>query len=113
MGYYSDFYLTKPGRFNAPDVLKKLQAIEIEEHYDIYELANNQYTHSKWRNFEQDMCKLSKRFPGVLFQIERHGKVWDDADMNYFMDGLYQCEPARIEFDDFDENKLKPLDNNS
>lgn len=117
MGYYTAYNIS----YNVPEgedrekFSQKLALGLYAINSDFYYAAN--YTIEdmiecemmKWYECEEDMCKLSKLFPDVLFIIEGFGEERDDVWREYFYDGKFQYAPATIIFDDFDESKLKEL----
>lgn len=95
MGYYTDFELiaTKyPGKVNgnylsfSSDEAKEIEN-EIDKMYVFSEINDDRcghnennhltsisaYGNSKWYDCETDMCKLSRKFPDILFSIHAEG----------------------------------------
>jgi len=61
----------------------------------------------KWYEWKDDMLTLSKICPRILFALSGRGEDQPDLWKCYFKGGKSQLEEARIEYDDFDEEKLK------
>ncbi|MFW6026166.1 MAG: hypothetical protein ACOCRX_07470 [Candidatus Woesearchaeota archaeon] len=61
----------------------------------------------KWENNENDMRELSKYLPGYIFTLKIVDEETENIWIKYFKDGKMQASKARIEFDPYDENKLK------
>lgn len=61
-----------------------------------------------WDNHENDMVKLSKQFPEIIFVLSGAGDMPEDLWKKYFRNGLIQRAPANITYDEFDECKLRP-----
>lgn len=75
------------------------------ENYTIEEMIESEMM--KWYDYEEDMCKLSKLFPSVLFTLEGFGEERDDMWREYFFNGKCQYAPGRVVYEEFDENKLR------
>jgi len=132
MGYYTYYSLeiiedNRPKRINAPQsaVDKALDPYGEEQWNDGEEddliavlRANNEEAAyafnddgrsedgTKWYDYRQDMIEFSKRFPDVLFRLHGEGEEGGDLWDEYYKNGQYQHCPVRMEYDDFDENKL-------
>lgn len=61
----------------------------------------------KWYDHEEHMKEISKLYPGVIFKLHGEGEESGDVWYKYFKDGKMQDCPARLTFDEYDENKLK------
>ncbi|MEI2465158.1 hypothetical protein [Niallia taxi] len=53
------------------------------------------------------MREISKLYPGVIFKLHGEGEESGDVWYKYFKDGKMQDCPAKLAFDEYDENKLK------
>ena len=62
--------------------------------------------HCSWSNHEADMRALSRRYPHVLFTLSGAGEEGGDLWRKYFRDGRMQVVHARIEYPEFDPEKL-------
>jgi hypothetical protein len=61
----------------------------------------------KWYEHDEDMKRLSNRFPTVLFTLEGKGEESGDIWIKYFKGGKSQRVNAKIVFDPYDESKLE------
>ena len=117
MGYYTYYSLNVEDEKGKKLPKEKLDAIAQEiERLHVFEDGNvedgyNGY--AKWYDFEQDMCALSYKFPGVLFSLYGGGE--DSADMwvEYFLEGSCQYERVEIRYESFDHRKLCPPNDQS
>ena len=110
MGYYTAYSLTVHGLENQTREFRDVLKAEIDrmdvfsEHYD----EDTWYApEEKWYEWEQDMCKLSKKFPSLMFELYGDGEEQDDMWRAYFRGGLVQHAPAQIIYDDFSVDKLE------
>jgi hypothetical protein len=63
----------------------------------------------KWYEHTDDMIKISKKYPGVLFILSREGENSGDIWKEYFYNGMVQIAIATITFEPFDLKKLKTV----
>lgn len=61
---------------------------------------------TKWYSHKEDMAKMSKAFPGVLFTLHGEGEEAGDLWVEYYLDGKIQREDAKIIYAEFDRSKL-------
>jgi hypothetical protein len=61
----------------------------------------------KWYEHDEDMRKVSKLLPEILFTLSGEGEENDDIWRAYYLDGKCHFCRARITFDPFDATKLK------
>ena len=71
---------------------------------DFHESGMNGYT--KWYEHDQDMFRLSRTFPEVLFVLWGEGEEPEDLWKSYYLGGRVQEAPARVEYPPFDHDKL-------
>ena len=113
MGYYTDFQLsfeTLMGSqyvFNNTNIRqaleKELAALDI---FDDIDLDWSCYANAKWYDFRSDMCKLSSKYPDIVFYLHGVGESQDDLWDAYFYQGGYQYCPAEIHYESFNRHKL-------
>lgn len=60
----------------------------------------------KWYDHVKEMAEFSKKFPDVLFILSGEGEESGDIWRKYFLDGKVQVSKVKIEFDEFDQDKL-------
>lgn len=65
------------------------------------------YLISKWYDNEIDMCRISKKYPNILFTLYGDGEESDDLWVKYWLNGKYQFSGAHITYDQFNKNKLR------
>lgn len=61
---------------------------------------------NKWYDHDEEMLELSKQFPETVFCLEGEGEESGDIWRTYYKNGKAQHCPAKIVFDEYDENKL-------
>jgi hypothetical protein len=61
----------------------------------------------KWYESDEDMKKISKKYPLTIFVLEGEGEESGDLWKKYFLNGKMQEAKAKITYDEFDEKKLK------
>lgn len=123
MGYYTTYTLNADatGRDPSTGVLQIMSGVEMIpglleklddafNELDIYGIDGTfRYGiggYSKWYDHDDDMLELSRQFPTVLFTLYGEGESSDDIWVSYYYNGRSQYSKARIEYDDFSEDKL-------
>ena len=91
---------------NEDNLIAVLRANCEEADYALSEEGNTE-EETKWYDHRIDMIEFSKRFPDVLFRLHGEGEEGGDIWNEYYKNGQYQHCPVRMEYDDFDECKLK------
>jgi len=102
MGYYTKYELeieNEKGEFI--DTTPFIKEIEKIVDYNPFEEP------SKWYEAINDMKKISKKYPDLIFILYGKGEDPEDIWKYYFKNGKSQFAPAIIKFEEFDENKLK------
>ena len=101
MGYYTDFTL----RVSEGDIdaiardLSEISTYEWDGDLMLYE--------AKWYGHHQDMITLSEKHPNTLFCLEGTGEESGDMWKTYYRNGKSQTCNVIIEFEPFDESKMK------
>ena len=106
MGYYSSFQL----EFNHPDaedIIADLRNNNMDAHKAL-QVDGNTLEPTKWYDMDKDMKEFSKKYPEVLFEMERHGESGGDDQCNYyFRNGKKQECWVELKFPDFDPDKME------
>lgn len=100
MGYYTKFDLTTiPDDYNA-EIYEK----EVRSYTDYSDLFGDAI---KWYTHQEDMKKLSKKFPEIVFCLSGEGEESGDIWKEYYQNGKIFKTVAKIVFEDFDPEKLE------
>lgn len=73
---------------------------ELDRNYDIS-------GDGKWYDFDEDITKLSKEFPDVVFRLSGDGEERGDVWVKYYMGGKSQEAERTVTVEEFNPNKLK------
>lgn len=60
----------------------------------------------KWYEHEDDMKRLSLKFPDVLFTLRGEGEESGDVWVKYFKEGKMQVSKAEVKLEPFDATRL-------
>ncbi|AUS02931.1 hypothetical protein NVP2275O_350 [Vibrio phage 2.275.O._10N.286.54.E11] len=110
MGYYTDYTLQVS---TSSEAQKDIIAEAFRPHCDWYvenikeSLHWNCSFNAKWYDYVDHMKSVSSQFSGLLFKLYGEGEDSSDMWVEYWRDGKRQRVEARIEYDEFDESKLK------
>lgn len=110
MGYYTNFTLgCYDNRANSFDISfetklgKALTAAlhEINEYYfdDDFDLKTFSYDSCKWYDHDEDMVKLSLRFPDYTFILEGEGEETGDLWRTIYHDGQLERLNVKIVYE--------------
>ena len=107
MGCYTAYTLRAPGNLEMEaGIIEAFRADCEDAAYALNENGNPK-EYSKWYEHEEDMKKLSRKYPDVLLLLEGSGEGPCDRWKKYFLGGKVQvCLPS-ITFEPFDMNKLE------
>lgn len=104
MGYYTNHSLV---------VLKGDAELEIDEVKGLQEVLNEEIPEyafddgCKWYDHNEDMLRVSKRFPDLLFKLHGEGEESGDFWNTYYKDGKMQHCPVKITYEPFNPDELK------
>lgn len=103
MDYYTQYTLSTPNDC-APDTDAIESTIKGISGYPIKFGGGGERT---WYGHQNDMLKLSKIYPDVLFKLEGVGEEFEDIWVKYFKNGKMQVCKAEIVFPPYDESKMQ------
>ena len=63
--------------------------------------------HCTWYDHENDLRKLSAKYPHAVFTLCGAGDGYEDLWRKYFKNGKMQYAPAQISYEEFDESRLR------
>ena len=105
MGYYSTFRL----EVNHPDSQEIINDL-LENNEDARRALQYDGTPqetTKWYEMDDDMKEFSKKYPDVLFEMQREGESGGDDQCNYyFQNGRMQECWVELKFPEFDPDKM-------
>lgn len=121
MGYYTSFKLSYEIREPVDDVVENFKAREgLEDklfktlesdnfcnYSPLIDFVNGNADCCKWYEHDEDMVKLSKMFPGVLFTLRGEGEESGDLWVSYYLNGKHQLCKAEAVYPEFDESKFQ------
>lgn len=110
MGYYTWFKLeAEPPEGEDPvEFLKKVWDEEGEdsELQWAVEPDGSSRESTKWYEWQEDMRKLSLKWPGATFHLSWEGEAQGDQGEATFRDGKAHIREAQVIIEPFDETKL-------
>lgn len=93
MGYYTYYTLTTDS--STPELENEMKKFDFLDKLDEEQWAGD----AKWYGWDDDMEKLSKKFPDVLFTIEGRGEDSTDIWGYYYKDGKSYVQTEVIIYD--------------
>lgn len=118
MGYYTYFNLDISYAPPLTDVLSVVpdsvkqevcDAIKELTEYIYFDTDGQPGDSYKWYEWESDMIQISEKFPWLLLTLWGDGEESDDKWVAYFVNGKVQHAQASINYPEFDETALRPL----
>lgn len=107
MGYYTSHTLKiHEGNKTIQEVLEELGE-EFDNLYCAVDENGDSYDAIKWYKHEDDMRQISSRYPDLVFALHGEGEEAEDVWYEYYKNGKVQSCPAKITFDEYDEEKLR------
>lgn len=108
MGYYTNHTLSivESKTTKRKDVQEYIDCHE-EMEYALGKSFGEDEESCKWYSHQNDMRKLSERFPDAVFLLEGEGEEAGDIWKEYYKNGKMQRSSARLVFDEYDETKLE------
>jgi hypothetical protein len=106
MGYYSNFKL----EVNHPDEEDIIGDLldNNEDARRALQYDGNSQEPTKWYDMDKDMKEFSKKYPEVLFEMQRQGESGGDDQCNYyFQNGKAQECWVELKFPDYNPDKME------
>jgi hypothetical protein len=88
-------------KFEVKDSIPTVKGVIAYLGHDPFEAS------CKWYEHADDMIKISKKYPDVLFILSGEGEESGDIWKEYFYKGKVQIANAIVTFDPFDPSKLQ------
>jgi hypothetical protein len=116
MGYYTrytlsvDYIQSEGSDYNDYEKQHEALLADHSEYWrmsweDVIEKSYNDTT--KWYSHQDDLIKLSEKYPLILFTLEGEGEESVDLWKTYYLNGKSQHTKAKITFDSFNKSKLE------
>ncbi len=83
------------------------QELSNIEYGDISEILMDWSQPMKWYDHDDDMRRISVKYPMVIFTLMGKGEESDDLWWKYYLAGRRQFAPAKIFYDSFNPLKLE------
>lgn len=121
MGYQTNYKLTwagdvaktKPcshcdgtGKIAVEDIVQEFVDTEPFLYSNTQPIADSLEDSCKWYDHEEDMRRLSLKFPDVVFTLNGEGEEAGDVWVKYFRNGKMQVDKIEIKLAAFDPKKL-------
>jgi hypothetical protein len=103
MGYYTKHTLDIIG--GHYDILNDIIESDMDTFYGL-DTDGSTLDSVKWYSHEEDMKRVSLKYPDLVFKLRGEGEEAGDMWIHYYKNGKVQKCEAKITFDEFDENKL-------
>lgn len=87
----------------------KLRKNFLGAKYALTEKGNTLKKSNDWVLWKEDMISFSQEYKNVLFKLHLEGEDQGDLTDAYFLNGRYQLCPAKIVYQEFDENTMELL----
>lgn len=116
MGYYTNYALSyeweeEPTEEQEIDLEKVLDSEDFCDYSPLMSFISGDADNCKWYDHDLDMRRLSLLFPTVLFTLHGVGEENEDIWYKYYKNGKAQECYARIEFDEYNPDELKDIEN--
>lgn len=106
MGYNTTYRL-KYEFLAHQDRFEKTMLEEMEQFDCIRDIIIDGTIDCKWYGHNDDMLRLSERYPMVVFTLSGDGEESGDIWKKYYCAGKVQVARANISFEPFDKTKLR------
>lgn len=103
MGYYTHFEISANPKFTQETVDEFIYFTSYEFDFNGQEI----FSFIKWYEYREHMKNFSLKHPNTIYTVKGVGEDLDDKWMEYWKNGKSQNAYLRMEFDEFDENKLE------
>lgn len=98
MGYYTNYSISTNSAEHDEEIIQEI--VELSGYDDTFE------NECKWYDHEENVQEISAKWPDVLITLEGEGEESGDLWIKYFKGGKMQKCPAKVSYDEYDENKL-------
>ena len=102
MGYYTKYVISTKSELTD----EMVESLTNLTRYEFDTDGNEMWADIKWYDYEFEMKEFSMKFPNTIFIVEGQGEEQSDRWMEYWKNGKSQNAYLRIEYDEFDEDKL-------
>lgn len=106
MGYYTRYELSVDApNYNDSEIIEQFRE-ECEYANHALQKDGSCSDECKWYDHEKELLAFSKKHPDCLFKLHGEGEESGDIWFKYIKNGKMQVARARIEYDEFDPDKL-------
>lgn len=94
MGYYTQFTFTLE---DGPEEQYNKMTKDIDEIMGCDDPSQCESVYAKWRNYDEDMERLSKKYPEITVRVNGNGDFPDDVWQDFWHNGKQFHEFAVFE----------------
>lgn len=94
MGYYTQFTFTLE---DGPEEQYNKMTKDIDEIMGCSDTSQYESVNAKWRSYEEDMERLSKKYPEITVRVNGNGDYPDDVWQDFWHNGKQFHEFAVFE----------------
>lgn len=98
MGYYTDFELIWTGDEEEELSSEVIKSLEEISGYSFSSACNVAWLIAKWYSWEENLTRLSKKFPNLTFELKGEGEEGEDIWKAKVKNGNLKVVRASIQY---------------